>query len=317
MNNIDEKTKNTLINNWFYNCYNNRNNNDVVLILDFSYTRKDTFERNRFTIIDCDVPLITIEKKKNTILNNYNIEVLEKLSNLGCSFILCEEKKIFDFIPKDLKLEEVDVSEEERYHYYIEKFNPLEFLNYSDNDEIISYILNIFNITKDDSITINRKRLINTFLITEQSTYGDKYLYQELENDIYLYKEYKLLTARLSMIMYRIAFISPFASASTSGRYFREKIGTKSFTINIKSKNTINRYFIRDNSIKMPEYNVYQKSLKVYDLNISQETHIRREIASNILTTSLFDKDFNTIAKVTGLTIDEVKKLVESVKITV
>lgn len=127
-------------------------------------------------------------------------------------------------------------------------------------------------------------------LLVKGTTFKEKTYGKYMKNDISLFISSNILTSRLAVIMYRIAFIDPEANTTKIGRYFHKISGNKSKTFNFKTH-------------KIPKFtpDLEKLSFKAYDFNVNDaEVNIRQEIAMKLLALDINELDAKMIAEVTG-----------------
>jgi len=182
----------------------------------------------------------------------------------------------------------------------IEKIDPYQTIQ--NKDELLQFITSSYNkvflnMTMGDEYlyhVTNGIKIQSKIIERNKPIASDIDFKNILNSDISLLKQYDILTSRLAVIVYRIANLKPYASTTECGRYFREKVGSKSkaFSFN-QYKAWGSRYAFR-----------------AYDLNVNDiKLEIQKEIAKKLINLKIKKLDKKKISEVTNLPIDYIDKL--------
>jgi len=300
---------NNLINDWFYNVSKNIVNDEILFLKEDQEhlvpTIKNELKRNNFEcrVIDIFQYIIDYDSLKNINCILYKIDNTKPIhyqSFLEKKLLLVQDN-IVSYI-NAVKNNQQAIQNEERFLYYVEKVNPLNIIKGS-NIKIESFVNFSVN------ITFLMQNIYDGFnLLLNKTSYKKESFDHSLQSDIGNLKEYSILTARLAVIIYRIANLNLHASVTEVGRYFHKQLGSKSKTYNyklmIKSNNTAS--LLLDDTLK-------GKNFKVYDLTVNGfEIAIRIEIAKKLLALKEIKLDAITVSKVTMIDIEEVEKIIKN-----
>ncbi len=179
----------------------------------------------------------------------------------------------------------ISIPDNEKHQYFIERVGPYDLLINNRNflwiNEYLIFMLNRY------SIFWNEDKYDS--LLVKGTTFKEKTYSTDMKNDISLFVSSNILTSRLAVIVYRIAFIDLEANTTKIGIYFHKISGTKSKTLNFKT------HKIR----RLPD--LLKPSFKAYDFNVNDvEVNIRKEIAMKLLSLDINELDAKVIAEVTG-----------------
>lgn len=281
--------------------------------------------------------------KKNTILigadglvnksnlvdlkNLLNLEkkaLVYKLSGLSNSKLFLENLNINQYPTKLI------INENEKYIFYLSQIKLSELIHKS-SDTLKEFILNVYvnffsirridlqyliketNLnTEDDhllekieSTTICKKEKVYKTAFGEITTNSlqKEYLFR----DIIILEEKGLLTSRLSIVLYRKAFLDINANVTEIGRYFNKLIGNKSKAIDLKKickDSSINYDCLSKTKVKAYDLNVKTKSEK--DIRIEIELEIKEHIAKKLI--YFTNIDIETIQRIVELPMSKLKE---------
>lgn len=184
------------------------------------------------------------------------------------------------------------ISYYERYLYYREFLPIVKIIEHKKYDTIQMFINFYINETARIPLNIDK-------LLEETSYKNNTYnLYDLIEADVYLFKNYEILTSRLAIIIYRLSFLNLEASKTKIGLFFKNKLKTKSQTINLNSLDV--EYINQD---------LNEKSFRGYILKKEKQNsdnNIHLEIAKKLLK---YGVDINIIVKSTKLSAKKIYSL--------
>lgn len=198
------------------------------------------FDEEKYNLFDIDElksinDLSELSKKENIILLGHNNMNIEKINNLELTLLLYRFNTLFlDFFIPIIKLREGNKNSEkiflfdDEYKYYIKKQNIIEIIFTCKKLEINEYIHQLFH-TKDTKIfrdslyTLRSNRLIDVNLF-----------HVNIEKDLQLLYDEKILTSRLSIILYKISTFRFHDSNTKIGNFYRKQLNIKSKETHIK-----------------------------------------------------------------------------------
>lgn len=276
---------------WFYITKQKDKKNDIVLLLfdigDIYFSLKDdtenynivkyngrdmNFQENTILIVDKKDSLINLNFFKNifllipsTDISTYNMKYFR--SKKWVPYIEDYEESLSLSLSLLKSIEPIDI---------IRKYN------YNDMKLIIEFRIN--NIFKNNS---------DIALLIGDTTFKKNIFLKEILSDIEILYKASLLTSRLALVIYRLAYLNTNANKLKIGKYFHEKLGVKSKTF---SKTNPRLDYI--DSIKI--VNIF----KAYDLSFvsEKEKEIRKEIAFKLGSMTNISKEM--ILKITNYNID-------------
>jgi len=322
---LDSEKQNRLITEWFNNLLDNKINNEILYLenVDPNTVRsiRDLlfkYNADKFVYVsDVIEDLDSIENKNNVILflkikNNRSKFIGSKmLGKLKLLFV--PRKSIFynkmeNYIdPTNIrKHPKVDISENERFLYYIEKVNPINLITNRTYFEIVSFLETSI---KRSFIFMEPDEMLS--LLLDKTNYKKENYVDfigNLTSDIMNLKNFQILTSRLAVVIYRIANLNLDATTTEVGRYFHRELGSKSKTYNYRLMYKQTEADIGLNIAK----DLGGKNFKAYDLRIDEsERNTKIQIALKLIKLKKCPLDADTIGKLTDLPIKEIEKLIK------
>lgn len=314
LNIYDSSKSNSLIKNWFRTLLTEKTNDEVLLLrsMDNNIGKQINSLISESTNTKIKYKLIFLEEKKDLIrlktfkniiiIINPNTNMLD-IFGLKYSFLVVPSKSDFftnmtSYISTDYIYTDTLILNGERYLYYLDKIEPYTLIDTLSNINAAKYINHILF-----KSIFSKELLDNIQILTKSTTYSyssTNDFSNSINGDLHILKLDKILTSRLAVLLYRLSSKDIGANTTKIGRYFNEKTGNKSKVINVKSHKLSS----------IPLDLLRKKAFKAYDLNVNErELEIRREIAKNILTFNINTLKIDDVAKITGLTEEDVLKL--------
>lgn len=263
-----EKTREKLIGHWLYNFKEKQLNNEILFIDIF---RSDLFIVLKKNILEFEPDVNVLEngnfihegyvkncffdknglRDKNKLkLRNRNIIAIpfldlsfEHFRNIDkpvlflvANFVKNENeiKSIFKKISENIEeyKEPPFVPKQMRYYFYIEPINPIELIK-SENlkalreflmFKLFDYKFNIEYIKQPIEAIIAKTNF-------ERYHHNDELLRELICRDLSLFENNKILTARLGVVLYKVATLNSRKSITAIGRYYHNelKISSKNF----------------------------------------------------------------------------------------
>lgn len=244
---------NNLILNWIEKAIKNEINDEILLLIfDHHKSRKENIKKdfenslqlnkNCFHIIDLDNlnNLENLDKNSNIILftNNYiNCNKLANTDHKILSHIYLSqnimEKNLRNllFNKEILKKEPPRINKFEECLYFIQKRNPLEVIATLNYTVIKSHIFSMF-IQKVPNREFKILDNLN-ILQSKRFIYGNYYWRLQIEKEIELLCQEKILTSRLAIAIYRATTLKFNDSNTRIGKFYNEKLGMKSSSFHL------------------------------------------------------------------------------------
>jgi hypothetical protein len=320
-NHIEEKRK-ELVGYWFYNLKNNIENEEVlILIYRFSTNHLNELLNNIHSKLEyniLNVKELAKDKsllKVNTILigtiNSIDKFQLSDLKNLRKKILIYNMHNSSDihFFWEYSNATKPIINENEEYLFYLKWINPSELI-YKPSYIVKEFILNIYgnfsslretdlkyliketNLNQENQYLLEKLESISLLNNKKENVYQTAFgeiitnsLQKEyLLRDIIILEEKGLLTSRLSIVLYRKAFLDIDANITEIGRYFNKLIGNKSKAIDLKKickDSSVNYDCLSKTKVKAYDLNVKTKSEK--DIRIEIELEIKEHIAKKLI----------------------------------
>lgn len=289
---------------WIENV-NNKKINDCILMVDISLQKsieesiknKDNYISYNFNTMKSTA----FSSNRNLILFYSDFFQQEELNHLNKKILYLYKSINFDTIKKHENYRNEYIDEKLLKYVYIQRIEPYELIsNILDKDFLFKVISNYHNFFSNFFSNYNRRLIYNI-------KYNDieLKLFSTISDELNLLHKNKLLTSRLAVIIYRLTNLNVEASTTKIGTYFAKCIGSKSQVLNyIRDKDKL--FAMRESFFKT-------KDIRVYDLNKNDlEEKIQLRIANNLINLERNEKlNLETIAKVTNLSINVIKKLEE------
>jgi hypothetical protein len=260
-----------LLNNWLFKIKNHEINEEILLLIFQKNINKmikqifEDFSKSNKVFIN----LIDLDKieNSNTLNNNENIIIfskndinINKINNNKYKIILLVDDKSFNIenhIKNILSNKNSIISKDFGPINYLEnrsliqKTNPIEIINTFNYFLIESKIFSLFYrkmLYKEIKIFSNLNILQN-----KDFPYGVINLRVQIEKEIHLLCENKILTSRLAIAIYKSCTLNFSTSNTYIGNFFRKQLGIKSST-----------YHLTDTI-----FNIKYQKVKAYKLNKS------------------------------------------------
>lgn len=263
---------------WFDNLIKGKINNEILFIVfypeikkkydsnefkdinefkDFKESLNSSHKLHNYEILDSrDYDSINeLENKKtNIILKGYPVMDIKIIDNCNQDIIICSylnirifynHKKDDIFLERNIKkniIESKEILENKKsgIGYFIKKRDPLNIIKSFNYQFIYTSIFSIFYGSKDDRKNTLIYFFTDFFVQSNKAACGIQWN-KEIEKDIFLLIDEKILTASLANIIYKTSKLDFFNSSTNIGKYYYEKLGIKARTTNInKSKRKVN-----------------------------------------------------------------------------
>lgn len=254
-----------LVLHWLNNVIDNKLNDEILLIVLNSFYQGDENAIKKFEkIINLDINIYnykifdikeieSINKIKKTedntniillghpsmninkILNSNTKVLLSVYSNLLECNLLKTKTKELRLSKETINIEdELEINEWERLEHYIEKKDPQKVI-YSNN----------YNFIYKSIFSIFLKEIYNNFLtvfypfsiLQSNQTTFPTFWKDQIEEDILILKNYKILTSRLAVAIYRSCTLSFFDSNTKIGLFYYDKLRIKAKTTQLPIQN--------------------------------------------------------------------------------
>jgi len=313
MNDSIKNNRNLLIKEWFSNLLSGRNNQNTILLLeDLDGTLESKITRLipipkpsaniRYTVfgIGVKIPYQSILNFKNTILitpakkgsEQFPSLDFSKLFDLKILYVPVDYTDFYFNIPNYINATNqenpttIQIPYNERHFHFIERVDLHKLLinnrNYLWINEYLNFMLDRYykfcNEADGHSLLVKG----TTF---KETTYSN-----DMKSDVNLFITYNILTSRLAVIIYRIAFLDPNANTTKIGIYFQKNSGSKSKVFSTKTHKAL---------ANIPD--LKGKSFKAYDFNVNEaEIAIREEIAIKLTELDIKELDAQKIYQITG-----------------
>lgn len=258
-----------LFTHWINNTITNKVNDEILLIIyDTSSVKRSTLINKLEKSLELDTKacnymlfdineIDSIDKIKRTnnstniiLLGNPFIEISKILDSnnkilisiysklLECNFLQTKKRELSlseENIRRIINLrDKPKINEFERYENYIEKRDPLKIIN-SNNYNII--YKSIFSIFSQFKTTIFR----NIEVLQSNKTTYHPYWIEQIDQDIFILLEYKILTSRLAVAIYKTSTLKFFDSTTKIGLFYRNKLGVKAKTTQLPNVTSIKK----------------------------------------------------------------------------
>lgn len=258
---------------WFNNIINNKVNDEILLIVfdgppqkrstlikKFKNSLKLDSKTYYYKVFDIN-EIDSIDKIEKTddntnilLLGNPFMEI-NQILNLNSKVLLSIysnllEWNFFQTKNRDLQLTEENIrtiinfksepkiNETERYENYIEKRDPFKIINSNNYNTIYKSIFSVFLQLKT---TIFREMEI---LQSNRTTFYSFWM-KQIEQDIFILLNHKILTSRLAVAIYKTSTLKFFDSTTKIGLFYHDKLGIKAKTTqlpNIKPIEKVKAY---------------------------------------------------------------------------
>ena len=311
MNNSITNNRNLLIKEWFNNIlYGIDNQNTILLLEDIDGTLENTItyllpERKATQNDTCAVfdirikiPYEIIKNFKNTILiipaekssAEYPNLDFNKLLSFKILYISADNTDFYSNILNYINLSQaenfIQIVNNERHLHFIERVNLHELLTNNRNFLWLNGYLNF--IVKRYFKFCNEVNCHSS--LVKGTTFKETTYSTDMKNDVNLFIASNILTSRLAVIIYRVAFLDPNANTTKIGIYFQKKSGSKSKVFSAKTHKSL---------ANIPD--LKGKSFKAYDFNVNEsEIAIREEIAIKLTELDIKELDAQKIYEITG-----------------
>jgi hypothetical protein len=306
---MDEK-RDFLIKNWFYNLKNGIINESILVLIysgkieslpNFDFNIRKQFlvhysagVLNYYTLND---------KTKNHVLIIDPIEKKQlKLEKINSKILLIPSKHIFfkninEFV-QAYSFEDLAISKNEEYLYYLKKENLIELIQNTDPSYLYAVV--------QKKLWMLRMIYSNINLMVTQNISIENFPNENLDTDIFMLCHHKILTSRLAVLLYRISFLNLEANTTKIGRSVYETTGSKSksFTPKMMLSLAIN------GNVTISQDLHKKKVFKAYDLNVNEkELAVRKEIAIELLSYNLEELTPLLISKATKLPLETINNI--------
>ena len=244
-------------NNLILNCIEKEIKNEIndeilLLIFDRLESRKENIKKdfenslqlnkNCFHIIDLDNldNLDNLDKNSNIILFTNNLIDINKIANTDHKILFhiylhqnTMERNLSNllFNKKILKKEPPAINKFEECLYFIQKRNPIEVIVTLDYTVIRSHIFSMFI----QKVPNKEFKILNNLNILQSKRFihGNYYWRLQIEKEIELLCQKKILTSRLAIAIYRATTLKFNDSNTCIGNFYNENLGIKSSSFHL------------------------------------------------------------------------------------